>query len=148
MVLENAPGENITASVSAPEFNAAALTRTGWETMTPLESDPVHASAANSTLSRNASSFLSVDGPGVVLTAWKLAENGDGSILRLEDVSGHAGSVRITSRYLRITGAWLTNVLEDNETRLAAGPDGITVSVLAFGIVTVRIQTQPAGGQR
>ncbi|HEV2133403.1 MAG TPA: polysaccharide lyase family protein [Terracidiphilus sp.] len=132
--------------VSAPAFNADALTRMGWQTMTPLESDPVHASASTNTLPRDAASFLSIDGPGVVLTAWKLAEDGDGSILRLEDISDHADSVHITSRFLHITDAWRTNVLEDNETRMPAGPQGIEVNVPAFGIVTVRIHTRPAGG--
>jgi alpha-mannosidase len=134
--------------VSAPEFNAAELTRMGWETMTRLESDPVHPSASAGRLPRDDASFLSIDRPAVVLTAWKLAEDGDGSILRLEDISGHAGTVHISSRFLNITEAWRTNVLEDNEAKLPAGPDGTEVKVPAFGIVTIRIHTNPAGGKR
>lgn len=133
--------------VSAPEFNGAELTRLGWETMTPLESDPVHPSASAGELPRDAASFLSIDGSGVVLTTWKLAEDGDGSILRLEDTSGHPDTVRIASRFLNITEAWRTDVLEDNEAKLPAGRDGIEVNVPAFGIVTVRIHTKPAGGR-
>lgn len=134
--------------VSAPEFDAEALTRMGWEAMTPLESDDVHASTSAGALPQEAASFVSIDQPGIVMTTWKLAEDGDGSILRLQDTSGHAASAHIASRFLRITGAWLASVLEDNETELPSGPDGIEVKVPAFGIVTVRIRTQPAGGQR
>jgi len=132
--------------VSAPAFNGASLTRLGWEAMTPLESDPVHPSTIASALPRDAASFLSIDRPGVVLTTWKLAEDGDGSILHIEDTTGQSGAVHIGSPFLRITQAWRTNVLEDNEAELPAGPSGIEVNVPAFGIVTTRIRTQPAGG--
>lgn len=131
--------------VSAPGFNSAELTRMGWDTMTPLEYDPVHASASAEALPRDAAGFLSIDRPDVVLTTWKLAEDGDGSILRLEDISGHAGTVHIASRFLRITAAWRTNILEDNESKLPSSPDGIEINVPAFGIATVRVHTLPAG---
>ena len=134
------------AFVSGAGMDPAELTRLGWEAMTPLESDPVHASSSAGALPRDGAGFLSIDRPGVVLTTWKPAENGDGSILRLEDTSGRAGALHISSRFLRITAAWLTNILEENESELPAGPDGIQVNVPAFGIVTVRIHTQPAGG--
>lgn len=129
--------------VSGASFNGADLTRLGWETMTPLENDPVHPSVSAGALSGDAASFLSIDRPGVVLTTWKLAENGDGSILRLEDTTGEPGSVHIASDLLRIAQAWRTNVLEENQTELPAGANGIGVDVPAFGIVTIRIRTQP-----
>lgn len=137
--------------VSAPEFNAPQLTQLGWESMTHLESDPVQASTSNGMLPRNFASFLSMDHPEVVLTTWKLAEDGDGSILRLEDTSGKASTVRIGSPLLRIKRAWLCNALEDKKSELPVTSDVIHVPVPAFGIVTLRIETQPRpdnpGGQ-
>ena len=129
--------------VSTPGFNGADLTHLGWESMTPLESDPVHPSPSASALPRDAASFLSLDRPDVVLTTWKLAEDGKGSILRLENTSGNAAPVHIGSQLLRIQNAWLTNVLEDNKDELPVGANGIDVNVPAFGIVTVRIETEP-----
>ncbi len=134
------------AFTSMTGFDAAQLTRLGWESMTRLESDPVHAAAAASALPKDAASFLSIDNPAVVATAWKLAEDGDGSILRLEDTSGKASSVHIDSRFFRVTHAWLCNVLEDKQSALAVDSDGIRVDVPAFGIVTVRMETEPVRG--
>ncbi|HVU45965.1 MAG TPA: polysaccharide lyase family protein [Terracidiphilus sp.] len=134
------------AFTSIPEFDAARLTRMGWESMTHLESDPVHPSAASSGLPKDGAGFLSIDNPQVVLATWKLAEDGDGSILRLEDVSGKTGQVHVDSRFLHIKRAWLCNALEDKQSVLAVDSHGIRVDVPAFGIATIRIETEPANG--
>jgi hypothetical protein len=136
------------AFVSGPGFDAAALTRLGWEAMTGLESDPVHASAAagqTGKLPADAASFLSIDHPEVVLVTLKLAEDGDGSVLRLEDTSGKGSSVRVGSRFFAIRRAWLANALEDKESELPTDSDGFRVDVPAFGIVTVRMETEADG---
>ena len=131
---------------SMQEFDAAQLTRLGWESLTHLEADPVHASTSASALPKDAASFLSVDYPGTVLTTWKRAEDGDGSILRLEDTSGKAASVRVGSGFFRIAHAWQCNALEDKQSALAVDSDGIRVDVPAFGIATIRIETEPMRG--
>jgi alpha-mannosidase len=114
--------------------------------MTHLESDPVHPSAASSGLPKDGAGFLSIDNPQVVLATWKLAEDGDGSILRLEDVSGKTGQVHVDSRFLHIKRAWLCNALEDKQSVLAVDSHGIRVDVPAFGIATILIETEPANG--
>jgi alpha-mannosidase len=137
--------------VSAPEFDAAQLTRQGWESMTQLESDPVHASSMPGMLPPSAAGFLDIDHPEAALISLKLAEDGDGSILRLEDISGKTTPVRIGSRFFHIKRAWLCNALEDEQSELPVSSDGIEVNVPAFGIVTVRMETEPlpaaSGGQ-
>lgn len=137
--------------VSAPQFDGPALTRMGWEAMTHLESDPVHPGAANGPLSQNAASFLVIDNPDVVVTTWKLAQDGKGSILRLENISDKAQSVHVRAPLLRIAKAWLCSDLEDNRNAVPVSSDGIGVEIPAFGIVTVRLETEPlpdAGGGR
>lgn len=128
--------------VSAPEFDGPRLTRLGWESMTHLESDLVHAGVSQRMLSQNAASFLSIDNPAVALITWKLAEDRDGSILRLENTSSEAASVRVSSPVLRVKRAWLCNALEDRQSELPPSSDGIHLSVPAFGIVTVRVETE------
>lgn len=134
--------------VSGPQFDGPELTRTGWESMTHLESDPVHPGAANGLLSQNAASFLSIDNPDVVVTTWKLAQDGSGSILRLENISDKPQAVRVGVPLLRIGKAWICNDLEDNRDALPVSSDAIgdsvRVSVPAFGIVTVRLETEPS----
>jgi alpha-mannosidase len=137
--------------VSTPGFDAAQLTRLGWESTTHLESDPVHASNSSRILPPSSASFLSIDHPEAALITLKLAEDGEGSVLRLEDMSGKAEMVRVGSRFFHVTRAWLCNALEDKLNELPVGSDGIEVNVPAFGIVTMRLQTEPqpasSGGQ-
>ncbi len=128
--------------VSAPEFDGPQLTRLGWESMTHLEADPVHPGVSQGVLPQNAASFLSIDNPEVALITWKLAEDGDGSILRFENTSNEAASVRVSSPVLRMKRAWLCNVLEDRQSELPVSSDGIQLSVPAFDIMTVRVETE------
>jgi len=106
----------------------------------------VHPDASPGALAQDAASFLSIDQSGVVLTAWKLAEDGDGSILRVEDTAGKAASIRIGSQYLRFTRAWVCDALEDKLRELPVSSDGLHLSVPAFGVVTVRVETEPRSG--
>jgi alpha-mannosidase len=137
--------------VSAPEFSAPQLTQLGWETMTKLESDPVHANAESAGLAQNSVGFLSIDNRNVVVNTWKLAEDGDRSILRLENISDQTAAVHIDTPFLSIDRAWLCNALEDKQSELPISSGRIQVTVPAFGVVTVRMETQPsatkAGGQ-
>ncbi len=128
--------------LSTPGFDGPVLTRQGWEAMTTLESNPVHPNPSASTLPRGSAGFLSIDNPGVVLTAWKLAEDGNGSILRLDDISGKGEAVHIGSSFFRIDHAWRTNLLEENQAVMPTDAGAIDVHVPAFGIVTVRIEAE------
>lgn len=124
-------------------FDAPELTRLGWEAMTPLESDPVKAGLSPHVLKQTSASFLSINPSVVVVTTWKLAEDGDGSILRLEETAGKVEAVHISIPNLVIKQAWICNALEDKQSELAVGPNGIHLSVPAFGIVTIRLKTEP-----
>lgn len=132
--------------VSMPGFNGPQLARIGWESATRMESDPVHANAAKGILPANEASFLSVGNPDVAVITWKLAANGDGSILRLVNLSKQKASVRLTAPLLRIQRAWQCNALEENQHEVAVAPDGVHLSVPAFGIVTLRLKTSPQAG--
>ncbi len=128
--------------VSAPQFNGPELTRLGWERMTPLESDPVHASGSGNALPRDSASFLSIDRPEIALITWKLAEDGEGSILRLENTSDQTATVHVGSRLFHIRRAWLSNALEDKQSELPVSSGGFQVSAPGFAIITVRIETE------
>src|ERR1035441_9436203 len=110
--------------VSGTSADPAQLTRLGWELMTPLEMDPVATRAGPAVLASNAASLLHLDNPCVVVTAFKLAEDGDGSIVRLEETVGKTVTVRIDSDYLRVVQAWRANALEDRVAPITA-VDGV-----------------------
>ena len=129
--------------VSTKEFDAQQLTRLGWEAMTPLESDQVGPSPTPHALHGASASFLHLSADSVVATTWKLAEDGDGSILRLEETAGRAETVAVDSSYLRLSRVWLCNVLEEKSKELPVAADGIHLTIPAYGVVTLRFETQP-----
>jgi len=71
------------------------------EEMAPLEADLVtyldKAVDAPRPLNGAEASFLQVDSPHVVLVTWKRAEDEHGTILRLVEVAGQTGTVKITA---------------------------------------------------
>ena len=129
--------------ISTEGFDAQQLTRLGWEAMTPLESDNVGPSPSPRTVHGTSASLLHVAPDSVVVTTWKLAEDGEGSILRLEETAGRAEEVAVDSSHLKIRQAWLCNALEQKTKELAVGADGVHLTIPALGIVTLRIATQP-----
>ena len=129
------------AFVSGATFNAAQLTRTGWEQMTPLESDPVSASFTPSPIV--AASFLQLDNPNVVLSTWKRAESGDGSILRLTEIAGHSEAVRLSFPHLQLIRAQQCSLLELCERNLSTDNGSVTLELKPYEILTVHLETQP-----
>lgn len=129
--------------ISTKGFDPQKLTRTGWETMTPLESDPIRPSPYPHALTDTAASFLHINSDAVVATTWKLAEDGEGSVVRLEETAGRSQSVVIHSNHLKIKHAWLCNILEQKQKELQIGTNGIDLTIPAYGVVTVRMETQP-----
>lgn len=129
--------------VTGPPVDPAQLTRLGWELMTPLEMNPVAAGFGHALLRANAASLLDLDNPDVVVTAWKLAEDGDGSIVRLEEIAGKAEAVHISSAYLRVTQAWRSNALEDRLSTLPSIDGGVHIQLKPFEVATIRIKTAP-----
>ncbi|HEY5329358.1 MAG TPA: polysaccharide lyase family protein [Acidobacteriaceae bacterium] len=129
------------AFVSGATFNAAQLTRTGWEQMTPLESDPVSASFAPSPIV--AASFLKLDNPNVVLSTWKRAESGEGSILRLTEIAGHSETVRLSLPHLQLIRARQCSLLEVCERNLSIDNGSVRLEMKPYEILTMHLETQP-----
>ena len=131
------------AVTSDAQFDAAALTRAGWEAMTPLEADPIGATLETSPLPSDQASLLKIDNPDVVLVTWKQAEEGEGSIMRLEEIAGRAGKVHLSSPFLTVEKAWRCSALEENQSVLPATDAGIELDVHPFEVVTVRLLIRP-----
>ena len=129
--------------VSARSFDPATLTRTGWEAMTALESDQVNASFEPGVLPSDQAALLSIDNPDVAVVTWKIAENGRGTILRLEELGGQTARVKIGSEYFQMREAWRCSGLEDDGIRLDTSTGGVELEVSPFEVVTLRMLTQP-----
>jgi alpha-mannosidase len=128
---------------SAPRFDPASLNRFGWNALTPLEKDDVAASTDKNVLPDNQASVLSLSNPKGNLLTWKVAEDGDGTILRFQEAAGEATQFTISSKYLKLEQAWLCNLLEENLSPLQSSPEGVSVSLQPFQVITIRLHTSP-----
>jgi len=85
-------------------------------------------------------SFLSVGQPNVALETWKMAEDGEGTILRFLEVAGKEGLVDVQTPLLDVKSAWMSDALERNQSALSVSPHGLRFSVRPYQIVTVRLE--------
>ena len=133
--------------VSGRALDPAVLTRLGNEAMTPFEVDQVGAailpSKAPGKLPSDEASLLEVNNSSVAVATWKLAEDGQGSILRLQETAGKPQSVSIRSAYVKMDQVWRCSLLEDNLQELKVDRHGLEVEVKPFEIVTLRLRTSP-----
>ena len=127
------------AITSSEGFEPVALTRFGWNALTPLESAGVAASLDKTLLPVEGGNLLKVDSPAVVLTTWKLAEDGDGSILRLQETSGHETLTTVSSPYLTVTQAWVSSLLEEKRSELSVHDGTISTTLKPFEVQTIRM---------
>jgi hypothetical protein len=129
---------------SGNNLQPAFLSRLGREEMSPLEVDQITSQdkAINSPrpLDSAHGSFLRVDQPNVVLETWKMAEDGEGTILRFLEVAGKEGWVDVQTPLLDVKSAWMSDALERNQSALSVSPHGLRFSVRPYQIVTVRLQ--------
>lgn len=129
---------------SAPSTNAVALSRLGWEEMTPLEKDKVTSQdkALNlpCPLDGKQSSFLKINDADLLLETWKPAEDGNGTILRFLDLGGTVRAVTIQTPLLHLKQAWQTDAVERNEKPLSlVRTKGVQFTIHPHELVTVRI---------
>ncbi len=133
---------------SAAQTEPAALSRMGWEEVTPLEKDDIQSQDKALNLPRpldgEQGSFLTVDDPDLLLDTWKPAEDGDGTILRFLDLGGAARTVTVSTPLLTIDRAVQTDAVERNERALELdGPHSFQFLVRPHQIVTVRVVGAP-----
>jgi len=84
-------------------------------------------------------SLVTCDSPNVIIETIKHAEDGNGIIVRLYESQRKRGQVQITFRS-DVESAWMTNLLEENESVLSADKDSIILNLKPYQIVTLRIK--------
>jgi len=123
--------------VSAEKLDPAQLTRTGWEAMTPLESDLVNAAFTPGPLPATQASVLQIDNPNVAVVTWKTAENAQGSILRLAELAGHEQRVRVSSAFFKVESARDSSILEEQGAALDVAAGQLEFTMRPFEIKTI-----------
>ena len=131
------------AITSGRKLSSGALSRLGWEEMTPLEANEItpmdKAIAPPRPLDAVQNSFLEVDQPNVVLVTWKRAEDEQGTILRFVEVNGESATVKVDIPILNLQSAWLCNAMEKNQQPLEVSAHAFQFPIKPFQIVTVRL---------
>jgi hypothetical protein len=129
---------------SAPSTDPVALSRMGWEEAMPLECDEVtrqdKAVDSQRMLNGKQGRFLEIDDPNVVVEAWKPAEDGKGTILRLLDLGSAERTVTVRTPLLNFSSVVETDAVERDQHPLASeGSQAFSVAVHPHEIVTVRM---------
>jgi hypothetical protein len=127
---------------SRATFDPAASARFGSEAMTPLEATQVPQAPGESRLPLDQASLLEIDGAGVNLSTFKIAEDGQGSVLRLQETAGRTSRVKIKSKYFKFVRAWVATELEDNVSQLELRDGSIEVAVQPFQTLTLCAETE------
>jgi hypothetical protein len=101
---------------SAPSTVPSRLSQAGWEEFTPLEVDEITASDKvvdrPEPLDAVQGSFLQTSDQNLLLQAWKIAEDGRGTILRFLDLGGRERRVTVQIPLVNIESAWMTDAVE------------------------------------
>ena len=125
----------------------------GWKEATPLESNEItrqdKAVDSRRILNGKQGKFLDVDDPNVVVEAWKPAEDGKGTILRLLDLGSSERVVTVRIPLLNLSSAVETDAVERDQHALPLeGIHGFSVAVHPHEIVTVRMLATDATAER
>lgn len=132
---------------SARSLTPTALYRLGAEANTPLEFNEItrndKALPGRGWLPDKQASLLQLEADHVALVTWKLAERGESTILRLLEMGGEEGPVRLRFPHHTVTQAHMCTALEDERTPLATASDGVQLSVRPFSINTLRLALTP-----
>ena len=133
---------------SGPDMSPDFLSRLGREETAPLETDEItsqdKAVPRPEPLPADQASFLETDQSNVALVTWKLAEDGEGMILRFLELAGKEGTVNVRIPLLNAESAWTCNAMEQKRHALPVSPHGFSFPVKKFQIVTVRVKGTPA----
>lgn len=152
---------------SSSSTNAPALSRLGWDEITPLEADIVTtqdralsqsnenghsrsssasiadqmaASGTSCVLDPKTDSFLNVDNLNVLFEAWKPAEDGNGTILRFLNLGGDQQTVTVHVPFIHLGQAWQTNAVEKDKGKLPfSGEHAFSFVIHPHEIASVRL---------
>jgi alpha-mannosidase len=149
---------------SAPSTDVTYLSRRGWEEMTPLETDMI--TSQDKALAQSASQegdthpieaqdlaayyhiprldgkqngFVEMDDANVLLETWKVAEDGNGTVMRFSDLGGKDRSVAVQLRGIQISRAWKTDALERGNQEVPVSGNRFQFQIHPHEIVTIRI---------
>ncbi len=137
----------VLTSARAPD--AAALARMGWEETTPLERTLVKSQdqtyPARKTLPAAQSGLLGVDNPSVLLSAWKRAEEGGGTVMRFIELGGARAAVKVSGPLVKGASGEACNAVEECGRAVERSVDGLSFELSPRQIFTLRVSATASG---
>ncbi|MGC2662006.1 MAG: glycosyl hydrolase-related protein, partial [Bryobacteraceae bacterium] len=131
------------AMTSGDKLDGLALSRLSAEEMRLAEVDHVvgQDKAGNPLrpLPEQGQGFLETSAPNIILDTWKMAEDGNGTILRFSEAGGKATDVNIGFSHFAAKSAHLCSGVEDNMQDLPVQDNSMHLSFKPFEVLTVRI---------
>jgi len=131
------------ALTSAPQLNGGALTKLGLEEMRAAELDYVVSQDKPGNpprpLPAEGVNFLESTSDNIALITWKEAEDGNGTILRLQEIAGKPGKTRIKITRSNISSARLCSGVEENLRSLPVENNAVHLTFKPFEVLTVRV---------
>ena len=128
---------------SGHDLHPGELGTLGRAEMTPLELgllvDNDKFGNPDRPLTTAPTSFLSVDAANVTVDNWKVAEDGNGTVVRLLETGGTGAVAHLTLPLFNIEKAWLANAAEENESELKFSGHSVEVALKPHESVTLRI---------
>jgi len=119
-------------------FAPSAAVRFGYGASSPLAARWV-TGRVDGGLPVGARSLLNVDAENVIVTAVKVAEEGDGLIVRLWECAGQLTEVTLDALALGVDSAWQTDLVERVKAPLAVTNGTVKVVVPARGFAAVKL---------
>ncbi len=124
------------------------MARFGRAAMTPLELNEVIKNDKWDDPSRplppQPTSFLEVDAANVAVENWKVAEDAQGTVLRLLEVGGRPATARLRFPLLNLHRAWRTTAMEVNQEEISVQDQSLEVKLKPHEIVTLRVLASTA----
>ena len=131
------------AITSAANFDGGALTRLAMEEMRPAELNYVVSQDKPGDPSRplpaQGEGFLEISPDNIALITWKLAEDGRGTILRLQEIAGKPTETMMRFPHMSIDSAQLCSGVEDNLRSLPVENNAVRLTFRAFEVLTIRV---------
>ncbi len=128
---------------SASKLEGGALTHLGLEELRPLEVNFVVSQDKDGDPPRilppTGQSFFDIAGQDVALVTWKKAEDGNGAILRLQEIAGKPSSTVLHFSRSHIESAHLCSGVEDNSSEIRIENDHIPLTFKPFEVQTIRV---------
>jgi hypothetical protein len=128
-----------------PPGDPGERARRGWAACEPLRASDAYDNAARGPLLARDRALFFAD-PGFHLLAAKPADDGNGAVVRLLDISGTARPVSLWPAAYRFAMARRTNLVEMNGDAATVAADGRTsVPLSAWGVAALRLFTPREG---